>query len=134
MVNALMWRIKIPKKVNFVTWQNSLSRKMPNLMGPWCCVFFVKSCWGPWSYPLEFNFLYAVWTCFFDEFGLDLARQCSCKEMIKKILSKWNFPFIEQGKFLWQAGVCAILLEVLGVRVIVESLQGRNLIFFMFDL
>lgn len=47
------------------------------------------------------DFAKAMWTCIFDEFGVESTRHCGCREMINEFLL-----LTKKGKFLWQAVMC----------------------------
>ena len=51
-VFLVLWRIKVPRKVRFFTWQalhdlasilDRLVRKLPSLVGHFCCIFCQKT-------------------------------------------------------------------------------------------
>lgn len=71
----------------------------------------------------SYDVAYDVCSRFFAEFGLVLAKQKFCREMIEKFLH--HPPFREKGKFLWQVGVCVILWRLWGVCYLVVAL-GRE--------
>lgn len=81
-VFAMVWRIKIPRKVRFFTWQvlhnqanilDKLGWKLPTLFGPFV-VFFVER-QGDLDHILwSCDVAVVVWDSFFQSFGMPGAR------------------------------------------------------------
>ena len=114
-VFEVVWKLKIPKKVSFFTWQlllgrvNTLQwmvRKRTMLMGPFCSILCRKA-------EEDLNHLFwlchyttAVWNLFLQDY-VNYARHHDFQATISEFLL--NLPFKEKGSILWTAGVCAIL-------------------------
>lgn len=93
LIFPLMWRIIISKKMKFFVWKalhgmvNTLTGCQGRCYiwwGSWCCCLCKRVVEDLHHILWTGGFAYVMWTYFFDEFGLDLARWRGCRELIKK--------------------------------------------------
>lgn len=97
LVSGEVWRVKIPKKIEFFIWQvllgrmntlGRLAKKMPSLMGPSCRILCQKA--GKHLDHLLWDCQLAtfVWSQFFQEFNLQFAGQRRICATIKDLLGR----------------------------------------------
>lgn len=113
-------------KENLLDW---VSQMLSKLFGLRHCIFCRREAEDldciSWNYDLT----YSIWSRFFEEFGLVLARHKGCREIIDKFILH---PFLQEWSF-FVACQAVLFYAISEPRETIEFSEGLSILRVIFD-